>query len=390
MAKEIAPIELVEQGTPEQKRYYLRKALWSDKGFVKARDEVRENDLIFWLGGVMPHACRVKCDSQDEAREVIERFRDGILPEGGWQECGICLEGMKLLVTDKDLNILADLSVSEVEIANGLTKDGIRLVCDGELFESEALRDDQVEVSLEGVGEAATWAWTMHTSGKLDLSALKIRYRNYRNQIGRKHSVIVSYCYGKCEGEGETHQWARVHSCRYAVHPTSALHTSDASLHESDVELRVALGESDGSVNICAWRGTESFPVGEIVKNPKKYAAQYGKFADVMVAWHANADEFMEEDEMSLGLFSREEMIVFQEELKGYEIHDYRSKEVRNREAEFRKVRFCEGYPEDIILAAGWKPTDGEDAAIKVMARHCGVSEEVARISFEEGMWGLP
>ena len=123
MAKEIAPIDAIKDGTPDQKQFYLRKALWSDDGFWKAKDKVREDDLIFWLGGEMPHLYCAKRDSGDKARELVERFRDGVLPEEGWHEWGICLEGMKLLVTDKDLNILSDITISEDEIAKGMILD---------------------------------------------------------------------------------------------------------------------------------------------------------------------------------------------------------------------------------------------------------------------------
>ena len=389
MAKEIAPIDAIKDGTPDQKQFYLRKALWSDDGFWKAKDKVREDDLIFWLGGEMPHLYCAKRDSGDKARELVERFRDGVLPEEGWHEWGICLEGMKLLVTDKDLNILSDITISEDEIAKGMTRDGIRLVCDGVLFDHAPLCDRQVEVTLEGVGESATWAWTMHTRGKLELSELEIRYRIYRDQHGCQHSVIVSYGYGKSECEIETHQWRRVRLCRYAVRSAFSSNPSDAMSLNSDVELRLAIEGSEGetTLKMRAWRGSESFPVCEIVKNQMKYAAQYKKFSDCIMAWHGAPGEFVDDWEADLGIFGYEATIALQEELTQYEIHDYRSTEVRNHEAEFRKVYVCQECLEDVILDAGWKPSDGEDAAVKIVAQYCGVSEEIARCAHNEGVW---
>ena len=389
MTKEMAPIEAVKNGTVDEKRFYLRKALWSDKGFRKARDEVREDDLIFWIGGKMPHLYCAKCDSGGKARELVERFRDGILPEEGWHESGICLEGMKLLVTDKDLNILSDITISEDEIAKGMTRDGIRLVYDGALFDHAQLCDGQVEIMLEGVGESATWAWTMHTRGKLELPELEIRYRVYRDQHGCQHSVVVSHCYGKSEGEVEIHQWGRVHLCRYAVRSAFSSNTSDAMSPNSDVELRLVIegAESETTLKMRAWRGSESFPVCEIVKNPMEYAALYKKFYDGIMAWHGDPGEFVDEWEMDLGIFGHGATIALLEALKQYEIHDYRSEEVRNHEAEFRKVYVCQGRLEDVIEDAGWKPPDGEDAAVKIVAQYCGVSEEIARCALNEGVW---
>ena len=390
MANEMPPIEAIKLGTADEKRFYLRKALWSDEGYFKAKNKIREKDLIFWLGGEKKMLTQVSCQSGGQVDELVEKFKDGILPDEGWQEEGICLDGMKLRITDKELNLLSDIVISKQDIERGQTTDGICLCYEGELLRREDTSPDKQEVLLEGVDEEATWSWTMHTEGNLDLSSLEIHYRKYTDENGDAYCLVDGIAYGNGELEAEFHQWTRSHQKRFYVFGDGGRCEFNEKSSASDVELRVAL-TGEHIVNIRAWRGSMSIPLYEIVRNRNDYAEQYKFLEDVVEAWDGNADEFLGAIDWyeNLNISYFETLICFKSQLSDYEIRDYRSGDVLKREAEVYKIWSSEDR--DVILYdIGWKPADGKDSAVKAIMEHYGVSAEIAEYAIEHEICEIP